>query len=99
MKIAIYGKGGIGKSTVTANLSAALAEEGRRVLQIGGALKPHAGDRDGVFAKEPVELLRLCQRFRQRQRAVAAVAVGAGQGTARQNQGGIDPHESRRPRG
>ncbi|MFW6240397.1 MAG: nitrogenase component 1 [Thermodesulfobacteriota bacterium] len=35
MKIAIYGKGGIGKSTVTANLSAALAEEGRRVLQIG----------------------------------------------------------------
>ena len=35
MKIAIYGKGGIGKSTVTANLSAALAEGGRRVLQIG----------------------------------------------------------------
>ncbi|WP_028319514.1 nitrogenase component 1 [Desulfobulbus elongatus] len=35
MKIAIYGKGGIGKSTVTANLAAALAAEGRRVLQIG----------------------------------------------------------------
>ena len=35
MKIAIYGKGGIGKSTITANLSAALAESGRRVLQIG----------------------------------------------------------------
>lgn len=34
-KIAIYGKGGIGKSTVTANLSAALASSGRRVLQIG----------------------------------------------------------------
>jgi nitrogenase iron protein NifH len=35
MKIAIYGKGGIGKSTVAANLSAALAEDGQRVLQIG----------------------------------------------------------------
>jgi nitrogenase iron protein NifH len=34
-QIAIYGKGGIGKSTLTANLSAALADDGRRVLQIG----------------------------------------------------------------
>lgn len=34
-KIAIYGKGGIGKSTTTANLSAALADRGHRVMQIG----------------------------------------------------------------
>jgi nitrogenase iron protein NifH len=34
-QIAIYGKGGIGKSTTSANLSAALALSGRRVLQIG----------------------------------------------------------------
>ena len=34
-EIAIYGKGGIGKSTLTANLSAALALAGQRVLQIG----------------------------------------------------------------
>lgn len=34
-KIAIYGKGGIGKSTVTSNLSAALALLGKRVIQIG----------------------------------------------------------------
>ena len=34
-KIAIYGKGGIGKSTTTANLSAALAGQGLRVMQIG----------------------------------------------------------------
>ena len=33
-EIAIYGKGGIGKSTIAANLSAALAEQAR-VLQIG----------------------------------------------------------------
>lgn len=34
-KIAIYGKGGIGKSTIVSNLSAALAEQGLKVLQIG----------------------------------------------------------------
>lgn len=34
-QIAIYGKGGIGKSTVSANLSASLALAGKRVLQIG----------------------------------------------------------------
>lgn len=35
MQIAFYGKGGIGKSTVSANLSAALAESGKRILQVG----------------------------------------------------------------
>lgn len=35
IKIAIYGKGGIGKSTTTANLSAALSKQGLKVMQIG----------------------------------------------------------------
>lgn len=34
-KIAIYGKGGIGKSTTTSNLSAALSQMGFKVMQIG----------------------------------------------------------------
>lgn len=34
-QIAIYGKGGIGKSTTTSNISAALAEAGYRVMQVG----------------------------------------------------------------
>ena len=34
-RIAVYGKGGIGKSTISANLSVALAHAGRRVLQVG----------------------------------------------------------------
>ncbi len=35
LELAVYGKGGIGKSTVSANLSAALAMAGEKVLQIG----------------------------------------------------------------
>lgn len=35
MKLAIYGKGGIGKSTTSCNISIALARRGKRVLQIG----------------------------------------------------------------
>ncbi len=35
IKIAVYGKGGIGKSTTVANAAAALAEKGLRVMQIG----------------------------------------------------------------
>lgn len=35
LKVAIYGKGGIGKSTVTSNLAAAFARMGKRVIQIG----------------------------------------------------------------
>ncbi len=34
-KIAIYGKGGIGKSTVCANLAAAISFQGEKVFQIG----------------------------------------------------------------
>ena len=34
-RIAIYGKGGIGKSTTSANVTAALCERGLKVLQIG----------------------------------------------------------------
>jgi len=35
MKLAIYGKGGIGKSTTACNISIALARRGKKVLQIG----------------------------------------------------------------
>ena len=34
-QIAIYGKGGIGKSTTTQNLTAGLAEMGKNVMVVG----------------------------------------------------------------
>ena len=37
IKIAVYGKGGIGKSTTVSNMAAALAEQGLKVMQIGCA--------------------------------------------------------------
>lgn len=35
IKIAVYGKGGIGKSTTVSNIAAAMAEQGLKVMQIG----------------------------------------------------------------
>lgn len=35
LKIAIYGKGGIGKSTISSNLSAIISKSGKKVLHIG----------------------------------------------------------------
>ena len=34
-QLAVYGKGGIGKSTLAANISVALARKGKRVMQVG----------------------------------------------------------------
>ena len=34
-QIAIYGKGGIGKSTTTQNLTAGLVEHGKKVMAVG----------------------------------------------------------------
>ena len=51
-KIAIYGKGGIGKSTVTSNLSAALAILGKRVIQIG--CDPKADSTVNLLGGEPL---------------------------------------------
>ena len=52
IKIAIYGKGGIGKSTVTSNLSAALASLGKIVIQIG--CDPKADSTANLLNGKPV---------------------------------------------
>lgn len=53
LKIAIYGKGGIGKSTVTSNLAAAFASMGKRVIQIG--CDPKADSTINLLGGEPLK--------------------------------------------
>ncbi len=50
IKIAIYGKGGIGKSTTTSNLSAALSDLGLKVMQVG--CDPKADSTKNLVSKE-----------------------------------------------
>lgn len=52
IKLAIYGKGGIGKSTCTSNLSAALASLGKKVIQIG--CDPKADSTINLLNGDPV---------------------------------------------
>ena len=53
IKIAVYGKGGIGKSTTVSNVSAALADMGYKVMQIG--CDPKADSTVSIHGKEKVE--------------------------------------------
>ena len=52
LKVAIYGKGGIGKSTVTSNLAAAFATMGKKVIQIG--CDPKADSTMNLLGGEPL---------------------------------------------
>ena len=53
IKIAVYGKGGIGKSTMTSNLAAAFAYMGKRVIQIG--CDPKADSTINLLGGEPLQ--------------------------------------------
>ncbi|GHT46478.1 nitrogenase iron protein [Planctomycetales bacterium] len=59
-QIAIYGKGGIGKSTTTSNLSAALSDMGYTVMQFGCDPKADSTNtlRDGTYIPTVLDLLR-----------------------------------------
>ena len=60
IQLAVYGKGGIGKSTTVCNISAALAEKGLRVMQIG--CDPKADSTSALLgghrAKTVIDLVR-----------------------------------------
>ncbi|ADP72762.1 nitrogenase iron protein [Rhodomicrobium vannielii ATCC 17100] len=58
-QIAIYGKGGIGKSTTTSNISAALVEAGYKVMQFGADPKADSTNtlRGGEYIPSVLDLL------------------------------------------
>ena len=53
LKLAVYGKGGIGKSTTTSNLAAAFSVLGKRVIQIG--CDPKADSTINLLGGEPLK--------------------------------------------
>ena len=59
-QIAIYGKGGIGKSTIASNLSAALSEMGYKVMQFGCDPKSDSTNtlRNGKYVPTVLDTLR-----------------------------------------
>jgi nitrogenase iron protein NifH len=63
-QIAIYGKGGIGKSTTTSNISAALVEAGYKVMQFGCDPKADSTNtlRGGEYIPSVLELLHADSR-------------------------------------
>ncbi len=60
IKIAVYGKGGIGKSTTISNLSVALAKKGLKVMQIGCDPKADSTTNlhDGIEINTVLDLVR-----------------------------------------
>lgn len=59
-QIAIYGKGGIGKSTTTSNISAALSKQGYKVMQFGCDPKADSTNtlRNGTYIPTVLDTLR-----------------------------------------
>ena len=72
-KLAIYGKGGIGKSTTTSNLAAAFAEAGKRVIQIG--CDPKADSTMNLLGGKP--LMPVMDYYREHTQAPDFEHIGA----------------------
>ncbi len=75
LKLAFYGKGGIGKSTTVCNLALALAEKGLRVMQIG--CDPKADSTAALLnGQKPETVLELIRKYNDSFRWQDMVAVG-----------------------
>lgn len=75
IKIAVYGKGGIGKSTTVSNVAAALSEKGLKVMQIG--CDPKADSTILLRHGEPVStVLDLYNQKKQNMKLEEMIKIG-----------------------
>lgn len=89
IKIALYGKGGIGKSTTSSNISAALADKGLRVMQIG--CDPKADSTVLLRTGKPVETVLDLVRGRSNDFELADMVAEGYAGTVCVEAGGPTP--------
>ena len=77
IKVAVYGKGGIGKSTTVSNVAVALAEKGMKVMQIG--CDPKADSTILLrHGKKVPTVLELYNEKRQKLKLTDMVQIGYG---------------------
>jgi len=90
VKIAVYGKGGIGKSTMSANITAALSDRGHRVLQIGCDPK-HDSTRLLLGGKLPQTILEYMKDVPESRRKLSDVILEGYKGCLCAESGGPEP--------
>jgi nitrogenase iron protein len=89
-QIAIYGKGGIGKSTIAANLSAAMAVSGVCVLQVGCDPKQDS-TRLLLHGRKALPVLDYIRNTRPEERELKAIMHSGFAGVACVEAGGPEP--------
>jgi nitrogenase iron protein NifH len=89
-KIAIYGKGGIGKSTTSSNLAAAMAVQGRKVMLVGCDPKQDSTMNLNQGKQLPSVLERIYERGAKRLR-IEDVCVEGPRGIILVESGGPEP--------
>jgi len=89
IKIAIYGKGGIGKSTTVSNLSVAFAEKGLKVMQVG--CDPKADSTISLHDGKPVETVLSLMRRKGKQAELSELVTEGYAGVLCVEAGGPTP--------
>ena len=89
-RIAVYGKGGIGKSTISSNLTASLSEKGKRVMQIGCDPK-HDSTRLLTSEKEQRTVLEYLRNTKEDERKLEDIAEFGYKGCICVEAGGPEP--------